>query len=272
MDEFSLLGLFNKTSQKLSIDFEESSRLVQHLGEKGKGQENVLKRILQRYIPQRFGIDSGFIYDWTGKRSKQLDVIIFDKTHSPVFEVLDGVRYYPCETVVAAGEVKSKITSKEDMREALAKIKSAKLLDRSNGGKSQLICGPGIFIPNLPSFDPKRNYRDQIFGFIFSSGSINMESVLEELRPYCSQNDRTLWPNLIVDYNHHLIGYECESGLTRDPHEAKHFYCTRGAQTSNLFALFFAILCTYLNEARVARPDLLRHIGMLITEHTDYPI
>jgi hypothetical protein len=41
-------------------------------------------------MPKRFNVDSGFVIDALGNRSKQMDIVIYEANYTPVFEIVDG--------------------------------------------------------------------------------------------------------------------------------------------------------------------------------------
>lgn len=51
-------------------------------------------------------------------------VVIADTFACPVFETAGGVRFFPCEAVVAVGQVKSSMTSESVVRAALENVES----------------------------------------------------------------------------------------------------------------------------------------------------
>jgi hypothetical protein len=80
-------------------------RLVPHRGELGTAREEIVRQFLRSYLPRRFEISSGFVFDAHGNLSQQLDVIIADGMMCPRFSVAGGVHFYPCEAVIAVGQV-----------------------------------------------------------------------------------------------------------------------------------------------------------------------
>jgi len=269
-----LNDVFRKVSQQLDIEFSELSREISHSLKSGEARENVLRKILEKYLPQRVGIDQGFIIDAQGQESRQIDIVIYDKTIATVFDV-NGIKYFPCETVIAAGEVKSNIDSQKELEDALNKIKSVKELDRSNQGKNLIITGPGISLQGF-KFDPLTFHRDQIFSFIFTRTSMTKETVIEFLQEINSKVERRLWLNLFCAYKNFLISYESEDKdgpyLTSSTMDAKQMYCTTEDEIPNLLLLFICILSTFVNEAHVARPDYFDYSNIITTMHIDYTL
>ena len=138
-----LNSVFKKISQQLDVEFGELSKEISHPADSGKARENALRSLLKNYLPKRIAIDTGYIIDTQGNTSKQMDVVIYDSTIATIFDV-NGIKYFPCEIVIAVGQVKSDINSRERLSAALLNIESVKKLDRSNHGKNEIVTGPGI--------------------------------------------------------------------------------------------------------------------------------
>lgn len=271
MNEF-----FKKVSRQFDIKFDEFSKSVAHPPKSGEAREEALKKILEKYLPQRVGIDSGFVIDTQGRESKQIDIVIYDKNNATFFEV-NEIKYFPCEVVIAVGEVKSNIDSRKKLEDAFNKIKSVKELDRSNRGKNLIISGPGISLTGM-KFDPLREHRDQILGFIFTRTSMTEKSIIEAFHEYNTEHERRLWLNLFCAYKNFLISYESDARadsikrLTPSAMDSKNIYCTTEDEIQNLLLLFIAILSTFIHEAHIARPNYFDYIKITTTRHQDYPL
>src|ERR1700692_1094214 len=113
-----------------------AERMVEHPGEIGAGREEIFRRCLRAYIPSRFEVSTGFAFDSKGNVSKQLDIVIANALVCPRFETVGGNRFYPCESVVAVGQVKSSLTSDTALQGALENLESVKALDRSANGRA----------------------------------------------------------------------------------------------------------------------------------------
>jgi hypothetical protein len=121
-------------------------------------------------------------------------------------------------------------------------------------------------------FDPSRVHRDQILGFIFTGASLSQESLIQHLTDWLASKPRGLWPNIYCDYNDSLVSYEGAASLTTSAMDATNLYVTAPEERPNLLLLFVALLATFVNEAHVARPDLLSYAGITQTIHSDYPL
>lgn len=265
----NLNELLRKFSRKLDIDFHEISGNISHAPKSGEARENALRSILKKLLPQRVEINSGFVFDAQGQESRQIDIVIFDKTVATIFDV-EGINYFPCEAVIAVGEVKSDIDSRDKLRDALEKIMSVKKLDRSNKGKNLIVTGPGVSLKGI-TFNPMTQHRDQILGFVFTRTSMSKETVVRALQEYNSERERRFWLNLFCAYKKFLISYENkDEHLTPSTMDAELMYCTTEDEIDNLLLLFVSILATFVNEAHVARPNYFDYIKIKTTIHANY--
>lgn len=259
-------SVFQRIAKKFNVEFTELASYISHNQIAGEAREYALQNLLTKYLPNRVGVDRGFVIDIHGKESKQMDIVIYDKTVGTVFEI-NGVKYFPCETVIAVGEVKSDIKSTKKLQDALDKIKSAKELDRTGAGKNEIVTGPGFSLKGI-KFDPDKNHRDQILGFIFTSDSLKRDTLIKYLQVYNQQTDRRYWLNLYCDYNNYLLSYEIKDALSPSAMDAKYMYCTKPEEIEKLLSLFIAILANFVNMAHVARPIYFKYANIEETEAT----
>ena len=268
----NLNSTFKKMSEVLDISFDSLCKEISHKVKSGEARENALKKIFSQYLPKRVGISTGFVIDASPKESKQIDIIVYDRYNASIFDI-NGIKYFPCETVLAVGEVKAEIDSEEDLQDALAKIRSVKELDRSNQGRNKMVTGPGLsFDIFKEKFDPLTWHKDQILGFIFTRVSMKKQYVIEALQKYYSQVERRYWPNIFCAYKDYLISFETKKGLSPSAMEAESMYCTAETEAPNLLLIFLSKLSTFLAEAHVARPDYFHYFQINSTQHGDHPL
>lgn len=107
----------------------------------GAAREASVRRKLEQLLPRGMAVGSGCVIDSYGGTSKQQDVVLFEKDICPVFSVNETpeTTCYPCEGLIAVGEVKSTF-NKAQLQDAFAKIESVKRLKRySVASKSVLL-------------------------------------------------------------------------------------------------------------------------------------
>ena len=98
----------------------------------GDAMEHPVRTRLEQILPHGIGVGSGCVMDSEGRTSRQMDVVLYENELCPVFCVNDSpeTTYYPCEGVLAVGEVKSTI-GKRELVDAFKKIRSVKALKRA---------------------------------------------------------------------------------------------------------------------------------------------
>jgi len=261
-----LSSTFQKIATAFAVEFDDLAKEIDHAQLSGESREHALVALLRKYLPQRVGIDRGLVIDAHGSVSRQQDVVIFDRSVGTVFEV-NNVKYFPCESVVAVGEVKAHIESRGTMQDAIEKIRSVKALDRSNRGTNRIITGPGISLSPMP-FEPAKNHRDQIFGFMFTSSSLTRDTLVGLLQEFNRTHERSLWPNVFCDFKGILISFECAGRLYPSAMDATSLYCTKEAEVNNLLLLFYCILASFIDEAHVARPNYFAYGEIAETDAT----
>ncbi len=103
---------FHKSTTKELLAIKDRVRnLINHWGEDGRYQEAVIKTMIQRFLPEKFRIGSGFIVRQTKERgnhepSKQIDLIIYDTSYPVLFKENDFVILTP-DSVLGIIEVKA---------------------------------------------------------------------------------------------------------------------------------------------------------------------
>jgi hypothetical protein len=243
---------FLRIAKQTREDFQEGLKGCKHPGEVGRARERILVEFLERFIPEPFDIGTGFVVDRDGNKSGQIDLIIFDKTSSRGIGLKGDLMYYPCESVVAIGEVKTSIKSRKDLRDALDKIESVQKLN-CHSKKTR------------KAFDylPKEL---RIIGFVFTSDSMKQETIYKELENYCSSRPQRFWPNIIVDFEKYLISYYSEHplfGLSLFPDMADQWYSTIPEASDRVILLFACYLVSQLASFKNKNtPDLLEYFGV----------
>ena len=106
--------------------------LLDHPVSKGDHCESAWIDFFRSFLPNKYAIDKGFVFDSKGNISEQIDIIIYDALYSPlVFGTDSGEKFVTAESVYAVFESKPKI-DKKNLEYADKKIKSVVSLCRSN--------------------------------------------------------------------------------------------------------------------------------------------
>lgn len=139
--------------------YDEDKKKLIHPGEFGSYREAICRDFLRFFIPGRFGIAQGFLINNNDEISTQCDIVIYDSGSTPLIQNESRQRFFPIETVVAVGEVKSKLT-KAQLGEALNKLAGA-------NGIRERTHSPHVLWSSKPhEYNPENHLDDQLFTFL----------------------------------------------------------------------------------------------------------
>ena len=119
-----------RTGARLVREFDEA-RAATSPTAVGDAMEFPVRKQLEQLLPRGIAVGSGFLIDSYGATSSQTDLVLYERDICPVFSINDtpGTTYYPCEGVIAVGQVKSTLT-KRLLEDEFKKIASVKRLQR----------------------------------------------------------------------------------------------------------------------------------------------
>lgn len=193
----NLISAYQNTSRTVFFDDKEK-RLI-HSGEFGAYREKLVKDFLRFIIPQKLAINNGFIISSTDEISTQCDIIIYDHNITPLIQSNELQTFYPVETVVGIGEVKSKLSKAEFVTaiNKLARIKEIK----------SRVPFPGPIDRNRGyDYNPEKIPFDNIFTFIFCEKfNFNYDTIEIDLDDMYEKD--------IAPWNRHNLIFSIEDGL-----------------------------------------------------------
>ena len=219
----------------------------------GSAREVPTRRRLQNLLPAGIAIGSGCVIDSYGGTSRQMDVVLYEKQLCPVYSINDdpATTYYPCEGVIAVGEIKSRIAS-ADLEDTFAKIASAKKLRRyalRSSDRSvpfRVYGSPNSIVgTQTQQFDQDSKAFDQIYGFSLA-GSLGLtpKTLCAKYVDLAEQNSRFLSPNLIVTLDDDQVVTPLRIPPNRhipeiaiSAHDANAIYCVRRPEGGFQFLL-----------------------------------
>ena len=179
----------------------------------GDAMEQPVRDQLEQILPRGIAVGEGFIIDSEGGTSKQTDVILYERDICPKFSINDtpGTTFYPCEGVIAVGEVKSTL-DRRTLRDAFEKIASVKKLQRRaihdfmphpTSGKpivqrrnyGSLQTSPIVDITERPDLDG----TSQIFGFVVAGElEVKAETFCDAFKHFSRETGDQFSPNMIT--------------------------------------------------------------------------
>jgi hypothetical protein len=139
--------------------YAKKNRVRNIIGEEGKYKEILLKKIIQRYLPQDLSIGTGFIATKTNESistTSQIDLILYRNSYPPLFREEDFVILHP-EPIFAIIEVKTNIrNSKKDLEEILEKASRNAIEVLRNKKQPH---SPVHFFNGIFSYDTEMNHE-----------------------------------------------------------------------------------------------------------------
>jgi hypothetical protein len=232
-----------------------AARMIGHPGELGISREEIIRRFLRAYLPTRFEIATGFVFDAKGNLSKQLDIIIANALVCPRFETAGGIRFYPCESVVAVGQIKSSLTSDAELQSALANLESVKELDRSASGRAfDTEFGEAI--------DHVNNHLHQVFTFLMICGkALKSETMHEKTMNRVLETAPHVWTNIIFALDQYLVTFACDDGVCPNPLHARGVALQQATDSDELLMRFYLSLGQAIEVTRVSGLPLWSYLS-----------
>jgi len=139
-EKMSIKSMF-KTKQ--AILESKLSVLLEHPVTKGDHCESAWIDFFRSFLPSKYSVDKGFVFDSKGNVSEQIDIIIHEALYSPlIFGTDSGEKFITAESVYAVFDSKPKI-DKGTLEYTNKKIASVVKLERSARG----VINAGKYIP-----------------------------------------------------------------------------------------------------------------------------
>jgi hypothetical protein len=103
----------------------------EHPSASGTATERHWLDLFDRYLPKRYRSTPAFVIDSEGRRSRQIDIAIFDNLYSPLLFPHSSGLHIPAESIYAVFEVKPTF-SRQWIRDAGEKAASVRSLHRTS--------------------------------------------------------------------------------------------------------------------------------------------
>lgn len=126
-----LRQLFADRQQQLAAQLRLARAHIGHPGDKGTVSETEWLGLLRGFVPGRYCVDKATVIDSRGGTSESIDLVVYDRHHSPLVFEQQGFRYIPAEAVYAVFEVKQSLNA-EHVAYAAGKAASVRRLDRTS--------------------------------------------------------------------------------------------------------------------------------------------
>ena len=213
-------------------------------GQIGSAREVPTREKLEQLLPRGIAVGSGCVIDSFGNTSRQMDVVLYERDNCPVYSINrdPATTYYPCEGVIAVGEIKSSISSCE-LKNIFVKLASVKKLQRfaqPAGDLTSRELGLEDSIPfrqygslNVFQGSKSEEYRqdakptDQVFGFALAGTlTLSPQTLCNKFAGLAKLTGNRLSPNLIVTLEGGIL---CPLLVSSDRHNPKMTVSVQGA-------------------------------------------
>jgi len=186
------------------VFYDEASGKLMHPGEFGGLREGLVRELLRNFLPESYGISEGFVVSPSGDISSQCDIIIYSRIHAPVIQPAERQRFFPIESIVAVGEVKSVVDSVvlRDALEKLARVKEIRANLTAGAVARSVFNDVGVY-------DPFNLLLDQIGTFIIAESiSCQRSTVGRLIREASDGKHPTMQANLVASVRDYCTAYK----------------------------------------------------------------
>lgn len=194
---------------KLLVHAYEGARSATTPGLVGSAIETPVRNLLSSVLPRGLSVGTGCVIDSYRNTSRQMDIVLYERDICPIFRVNDTpeATYYPCEGVIAVGEIKATING-DKLQKAFKNIESAKTLKRhwerpvtdALNTKSYRNYGNPVTIAGIRSNnEEEENERDEIFAFVLA-GDLDMkvETMIKKFESQAQSRGGSTCPNVLA--------------------------------------------------------------------------
>jgi len=212
-----LLGIYSIFSARIKL----INGSIGHNSTQGAETENDVKNLLADFLPTNYGIGSGIIIDTEGNSSKQIDIIIFDKSRSD-YTLSTNSKIFLADHVIAAIEIKTTYTTGQNssLEGALSNIESVKKMKVS----------PRTWIET--GFNPDRNQYEVTqytptppLGIVFffqeqeTQKALNIDDFFDNLKTAINTIPIEFQPDLLFSLDHASFFRHSNIGKREKPAE-----------------------------------------------------
>ena len=209
-EEFNLPLLVDEIGIELVSVFGKASRHGTTPNSIAHAKEQAVLERLESLFPPAVRVGKGHVFDAKGNVSRQMDVVISEGQFCPEFRINDDptCAYYPCQGVIAVGEIKSTL-NREELRDVWDKAESVRKLRRYTKEVSMSGVDERAFFRPYGSSTPTKGkpgrHHDQdrrgtdqimVFGLSGRLGT-SVDAVREETRQLLTSHGRSHAPNAI---------------------------------------------------------------------------
>jgi hypothetical protein len=255
MNELS--ELMNQAAGEMRHSLAKTRAALSHNLSRGEAAEESFRAFLRKHLPDSLGVTKGQILDSKGGRSRQLDVIIYNKSRTPMLFTSDegDQQLVPSEGAIAVVEIKTSIRA-ADVEGIVANMQSVKTLD-----KTAYYGDKGVSINTFNMYGQELKVFPTLF-FVFAYEGANLGPLAAEFqrlngdRPVACRIDGVciLDSGIIM---HHRLNEEGDSqfDIIASPSSTMMAYLT-----SNALLLWYLMFSRYVLQAHSKAINLQAYV------------
>lgn len=126
-----LQKLYISLQEQLETDLRVGQKALTHSVSKGDSSETDWLKALLDHLPHRYQASRAFVVDSSGRKSEQIDIVIYDRQYTPILYNKNEQRLIPAESVYAVFEVKPTL-NRQNLLYASKKAASVRKLHRTS--------------------------------------------------------------------------------------------------------------------------------------------
>ncbi len=126
-EQMGMKKYYNSLSAIMREEIEGISEEIEHSGEKGRNNEEILKSFLGIHLPKKYGLTTGKVVGANGDMSKQIDIIIYDRLNTPSLKESRVFSIVPIESVYGVIAVKTTL-NRSELTDSIENIASVRRL------------------------------------------------------------------------------------------------------------------------------------------------
>lgn len=172
---------FDRVAKLMTMSLDRARKNSTHPGLKGDSAESIVRSFLIKYLPKNLEISTGHIFDINKKFSNQIDIIIHEKSRTPIMYLNEEkqLKLIPVECVYSVIEVKSFLNKTEltKKRGVFDNMYSVRDLEKKAFYEEGAI--------KCPTENYGQSWKDwPINYFVFAFNSTSLKTIAQQINDY----------------------------------------------------------------------------------------
>lgn len=254
-ETFNVNEYVNSLGEELVLAFNKS-KLATHTVANGSSKEKSVINKLKDILPKGIDVGKGFVYDSFGNVSNQCDIVIYEKDFCIKLSLNsdDENCYYNCESVIAVGEIKSCIASKELLdccKKFINLNKLKRYVNNHNRSSNRQYMSKMALSHSFNNDELERTPFDRIYKFILCEKiNLSFEKIVEIIDSNITSKDEMF--NTLLDLNGRHILFSKNGKISISPYFSDTIF---EDNNKNNFAYFIYLLIHFINHGTTTPLD-----------------